>query len=233
MALTRRRLLQAGSIVTISVVAGCSGNGSEPGTVTTTATTGSESETTESGTTTEEKTDNEFLSAPTIGDENAPVVVKSFEDFTCGFCQEFTLETLPQVKAEFIDSGEVRFERHDYPFLDEEWSWKAAHAARAVQDAKGDEAFFEYADLLYQNIGSYSVDRFAELAEVVEVDPAFVRDATAEGRYQETLEADKALGDEKNVAETGTPSVFVDGELVQSSDFWPYASAINEALADE
>ncbi len=221
MNLTRRRLLRASTIPLVGAIAGCNGESS------------TQTTTTETTTTDVEPTTSETLSAPQMGDTDAPVVVESFEDFTCGYCRQFNLEILPQMVEEYIETGDVRFRRRDFPFLDEEWSWKAAHAARAVQEKQGDKAFFEYAHLLYQHFDSYSEDRFADLADQVDVAPEFVRQAVKEERYLGTLEAEKARGNEKNVRDARTPAVFIDGNLVQSEEFWVYANAIETALRAE
>lgn len=231
MNMTRRRLLQVGSAATIVTIAGCSSN--QAGDANGNGTTTDEPSTTTGTTTANGQAPAEPLPIPTKGDPDAAVLVEAFEDFTCGYCRNFNLEILPQMETEYIESGDVRFRRRDFPFLDEVWSWKAAHAARAVQEKQGDEAFFEYAHLLYQNLDSYSVDRFADLAEQVGVAPEFVRQAVKEERYRETLEAEKSRGVEQNVGDVGTPAVFIDGDLVQSTEFWEYASAIETALSQE
>lgn len=232
MDVTRRRLLRIGTVAMIGAVAGCSGNESDDGNEIATTTSEGGTETTESVATTAGKVaTNEPLPAPTKGDADAPVVVESFEDFSCKFCAQFTLEILPQIEEQYIESGDVRYRRHDFPFLDPEWSWKAAHAARAVQDAQGDAKFFEYTDLLYQNYKSYSEDVFAVLATSVDVDPAVVREAVTEGQYQTTLEAEKELGEENGISKT--PTVLVNGKQAESPRFADVAAAIESALESE
>lgn len=164
------------------------------------------------------------LDTPVLGDADAPVVLASFEDFRCKFCRQFNREILPQVVERYVNPGVVQYRRYDYPFLDPEWSWKAANAARAVQDLSDDETYFEYVDLLYEQFDSYSLETFGALAETVGVDAASVRDAADAGRYRETIAADKELGEERNV--NSTPTVFVDGEEPRSPRYWDLVDAI-------
>ncbi len=202
MRVTRRRFLQAGSIATVGSVAGCLGeNVSEQV---------------------------ETLSAPVKGQTDAPITVQSFEDFTCIHCKRFTLEVLPEIESAYIEPGSIQFVRHDYPFLDPEWSWKTANAARAVQDTQGDAAFFEYVDLLYENFDSYSLKLFSTLAEIVGADPQTVREAASDGHYQSTLESEVTLGEEKGVQ--GTPTVFVNGEMAPSYFYDDIAETIEAQL---
>lgn len=202
MHVSRRSFLSAGSVLTVGALAGCLGSNS------------AESD--------------EPLPSPVNGAADAPVTVESFEDFTCKYCRQFTLEIMPQIEANYIEPGTVRFIRHDFPFLDEEWSWKTAHAARAVQDTEGETAYYEYVDLLYQNFDSYSMELFGDLAESVGADPETVRTAVADERYQKTLEAEKSLGEEVGVPPT--PTVLVDGERPESPLYKDVAAAIDAKI---
>ncbi|MDZ7850926.1 MAG: thioredoxin domain-containing protein [Halodesulfurarchaeum sp.] len=195
---TRRRFLQIGSLATVGSIAGCLGGGSDT------------------------------LPAPTKGDPDAPVTVESFEDFTCKYCRLFALDILPKIDSQYIDPGSVKFVRHDYPFLDPEWSFKVANAARAVQDSQGDRAFFEFEQGLYEAFGSYSLETFETLAESVGADPETVRTAAVEDTYRQTLESELELGEEMGVS--ATPTVFVNGVKAPSPRFRDVASTIEDQL---
>ena len=164
------------------------------------------------------------LATPVFGDPNAPIVLASFEDFRCKFCRQFNRDILPQVIERYVTPGIVQYRRYDYPFLDPEWSWKAANAARAVQDLAGDETYYEYVDLLYDHFDSYSLETVEALADSVGVDSQFVRNAATSSRYRETIRADKELGDRRHV--DSTPTVFVDDEEPQSPRYWDLVEAI-------
>jgi len=71
-------------------------------------------------------------STPTLGDQKAPVLIVEFSDFTCGYCGRFYRETLPALKAEYLDAGKVRFAYRDYPRDTEGVGLVAAHAARCA-----------------------------------------------------------------------------------------------------
>ena len=57
-------------------------------------------------------TENDFI----IGDENAPVTIIEYASMSCSHCADFHTNTLPDLKAEFIDTGKVRMVFRDYPF---------------------------------------------------------------------------------------------------------------------
>jgi protein-disulfide isomerase len=69
---------------------------------------------------------------PTLGDPKAPVLMVEFSDFTCGYCGKFYRETLPSLKAEYLQAGKVRFAYRDYPRDEEGWGLVSAHAARCA-----------------------------------------------------------------------------------------------------
>jgi len=60
----------------------------------------------------QEITENDFI----IGDENAPITIIEYASMSCSHCADFHINTLPDLKTEFIDTGKVRMVFRDYPF---------------------------------------------------------------------------------------------------------------------
>lgn len=50
-----------------------------------------------------------------VGDPNAPVIVKEFSSYTCSHCATFHNNALDQIKENYIDTGKIYFEFHDFP----------------------------------------------------------------------------------------------------------------------
>lgn len=202
---SRRDVLRTGVAFLATSVAGCSGSSPE-----------SDVETIDS------------LPTPVLGPDDAPVTVAAYEDYACPHCQRYAQNTFPLLRSEYVSEGIVRYEHHDFPIpVDERWSWQTASAARAVQDAVGDEPFFEYATGLYEHLGAYSLDIVESLAADVGTDAAKVRKAAADEVYRPVLEADKQGGIERGV--TGTPTVFVDGSKTSGYDWNTVSAAIEDA----
>jgi len=44
-----------------------------------------------------------------LGDENAPVTVIEYASFTCPHCAHFEIDSWPRLKADYIDTGKVRY----------------------------------------------------------------------------------------------------------------------------
>jgi protein-disulfide isomerase len=69
-----------------------------------------------------------------IGSPNAPVTVEEFFSLTCPHCGEFATVTMPKVKANFVDTGKVRFIYHDFPL--DQIALKAAQVSRYLPVAE-------------------------------------------------------------------------------------------------
>lgn len=80
-----------------------------------------------------------------IGDDDAPVTITEWTDYTCPYCGLYHRDTLPQIIADYVDSGEVRIEIHDVTFIGDQ-AEDAAIAARAagLQDRYLDYLFAVY-----------------------------------------------------------------------------------------
>lgn len=50
-----------------------------------------------------------------IGSPYAPLTIVMYYSLTCGHCRDFQEKILPEIKAEFIDKGLVRFIFRDFP----------------------------------------------------------------------------------------------------------------------
>lgn len=185
--LSRRRVLRAGALTGVSVVAGCLGRGR--------------------GAVDRERA----TSRPTLGDPDAPVTVAVFEDFACPPCGMFNRDVVTKLKPDYIETGQVRYEHYDFPLpLDETISWQAPQAARSVLGQTDAETFFEYTTSLFENQASLDPGTYADLAEAVGADGDVVEAAARNGRYRDTIERDRQLGVERGVG--ATPTVFVDEE---------------------
>src|SRR3546814_11349482 len=80
-----------------------------------------------------------------LGKDTAPVTIIEYASLTCGHCAAFHRDTLPQVKAEWIDSGPARLVFRHYPL--DHIALRAAAAATRVPAA----AFFGFIDVPSKN----------------------------------------------------------------------------------
>jgi len=173
----------------------------------------------------------ERLAPPTRGVEDAPVTVTVYEDFACPHCAAFDAEVFSRLASEYVEQGVVRYRHRDFPIpVDDPESYRAANAARAVQDAAGDESFFEYAHRLFANQRSLGPDRYASLADEVGVESDTVRQAATDRVFEKTVSDDRETGIEAGVQ--GTPTVFVDDQKLDGYAWETVRAGVEDARPD-
>ena len=203
---TRRQALAVVGGVSASALAGCLGLGAS-----------GESSNSSGG-----AQGSDSLSAPVQGDPKASVSVVVYEDFACPHCQTYNLSVLPKLESKYIESGDIRYEHRDFPVVSDE-SWRAASGARAVQDRAGDDSFFTYARLLYENQSSLGPDTYASLANQMNLDGQAISDAAESQSYETTVRSDYDRASNNGIS--GTPTILVDGSAVEAT-----VSAISSAI---
>ncbi|XVH31189.1 DsbA family protein [Haloferacaceae archaeon DSL9] len=177
----------------------------------------------------EERDPVEELSHPAKGEEDAPVTVLVFKDYGCGGCASFETEYVPDLVAEYVDSGMARLEHRDFPIdANPDWSWPMANAARSVQDDAGDEAFFDFTAEIFAEFGDYSWELVGETAESVGADPCRVLSDGEYDTYRPVLEADESEATSLSLG--GTPAVVVDGDVIDFSSLDELAERTGRAI---
>ncbi len=167
-----------------------------------------------------------------LGDPNAPVKVEIFEDFKCSACQAFSQSIEPNIIASLVQTGQVYYIFHNYPFLDDNSVVKDSDiAASAAMCAAEQNRFYDYKKILYTNlnyvVGEFSNKRMVAFAESLGLDMQAFQSCFEDDKYKDEIRADVSLAGQMVV--TGTPSVFVNGAAV-APGFVPTFDQINEAV---
>ncbi|GAB7008408.1 thioredoxin domain-containing protein [Halorubrum trueperi] len=166
---------------------------------------------------------------PALGDPDADVVVRAFEDFTCPHCATYKLDHFPTIREEYVDTGQVRYEHFDFPIpVDETWAVPVASAARGVGAREGDEAYFAFSSAIYEAQGDYSGEAIGDAAEAAGADPCAAMADAQFAAYEEASMEDRSEGESMGL--TGTPTIFVNGEAVEGADADAISAAIESAL---
>lgn len=210
---TRRQLLTSlGSSALIAATAGClgSGNSSPP-------------------TPAADISPVNSLPQPTRGGEDASITVDIFSDFACPHCKDFHETVEPTLVNDYVDDGIITLRHFDFPIpVDQEQSWPAAMAARAVQDADSMNAFWTFRSNLFKNRSDLSTDLYIGLAEGTSVAEKAIRAGAEKAKYQPVVQKDKTTGQDRGVE--GTPTAFVDGEKTVPSGDQSYTDVIVSAI---
>ena len=165
------------------------------------------------------------------GAEDAPVVVVEYSDFQCPYCKRFAEGAGQQLREEYANQGKVRFVYRNFAFIGPESTW----AAEAAECANEQGRFWDYHDKLFaeqsgENQGAFSKENLKRFAGELGLDTAQFDECFDSGRYESTVR------DEANEAQrrriNSTPSVLVNGQLIQNgSSYQVLQAAVEAALA--
>jgi protein-disulfide isomerase len=85
-----------------------------------------------------------------LGAADAPVTMIEFSSLTCPHCAAFHNDSLPAIKANYIDTGKVKLVYRDFPLN------KAALLGSALAHCAGPDRFFGFIDVLFKSQASWA-----------------------------------------------------------------------------
>jgi len=88
-----------------------------------------------------------------LGSDKAPVTIIEYASMTCPHCAHFALNTFPQLKEKYIDTGKVRFILREFPFD------PVAAGAFMLARCAGKDKFFPIVDLLFRTQQTWAVEK--------------------------------------------------------------------------
>jgi protein-disulfide isomerase len=167
---------------------------------------------------------------PMIGNPDANVTVVEFGDFQCPACSQFEQGPYQQLKEEYIDTGQVKFYWKDYPLNRiHPWAQNGAETMECVY-RQNQTAFWNVKNTLFENQQSIeegsAQDTIIGWAEEEGVSGEAVRSCVS-GAESEVRD-DKREGRANNVQ--GTPTIFVNGEQLDSFQYSTIQAAIDQEL---
>lgn len=162
-----------------------------------------------------------------MGQAGAKVTIIEFSDFQCPYCSRFVLQTFPQIKANYIDTGKAKLIFRDFPLS---FHANAAKAAEAAECAGDQGKYYEMHDKLFGNQSALSVDSYKQWASELGLNTATFNSCLDSGKY--ASEVQKDIADAQAAGVTGTPTFFVNGvKLVGAQPYEVFQQAIDAALA--
>ena len=184
----------------------------------------------------------EVGNSPSIGDENAPVTIYEFSDFSCPFCgasaglnQEF-IDSLkqrdpsweaavPNIMKDYVETGKVRFV---YKYFPGHGTGQAAQIVGLCLNEQNPDFFWEYHDLVFANQAvTDDYNAMKNLAKQVGADSAALDECINSKKYESSLQEDTNLG--RSVGVSGTPSFFVNGRQVKGAQGYSAFKTIIDA----
>ncbi|MEM6974187.1 MAG: DsbA family protein [Pseudomonadota bacterium] len=165
-----------------------------------------------------------------MGDENAPVTVIEYAAFTCGHCEAFHRDTFPTIKAEYIDTGKVKFVIREVYF--QRYGLWASMVARCG----GADAFHPVAEQLFKTRETWlrAEDVGAAIQRVGKLNGLSSKALNAclsdEGYARTLVERYQAGAEEHGV--NSTPTFVVNGEVHRGNmPIADFREILDEALS--
>ncbi len=153
-----------------------------------------------------------------LGDPNAPAKIEVFEDFQCPACKQFTESIEPLIVKQLVETGQAYYVFRHYPFLDTGSPGKESrNAANASMCANNQGKFWEYHDVLFanwngENRGAFNSTRLLDFGRELDLNMADFEACVDDSTHADEIQASFDEGNSRGV--TGTPSVFVNGQIV-------------------
>ncbi len=148
--------------------------------------------------------------AASLGDPNAPVVIAEFTDYQCPFCARHSLDTMPRLLSDMIETGRVYYTLYDLPL---ESIHPDARLAAGVARCAGEQgAYWEMHDTLFARQAEWSGQGngwFVDLAGSLNLNEATFKTCLDEQRYDSAVQAN--LDEASQIGLNGTPSFLIQG----------------------
>ncbi len=168
-----------------------------------------------------------------LGNPDASVTVIEYASFTCPHCANFHADVWPRLKANYVDTGKIRFIYRPV-YFDGPGLW-----ADLVARCGGQERFFGITDLLYKRQAEWS--RAPSQAEVGSVLQAIGRQAGLDDdtilacmQDSENAQALVAAFQENTTRDNidSTPSFLINGELTPNMSYESFVEILDAKLAE-
>ena len=150
------------------------------------------------------------LGEMTLGADNAPVTIVEYASMTCPHCASFHINTLPQIKTRYIDTGKVRLLFREFPF--DPLSAGAFMLARCADKDK----YFPLIETLFTQQKDWVVQQPVEplfaIAKQAGFTHASFEECLANQKVLEGIEWVRNRGAEK-FGVNSTPAFFINGAM--------------------
>lgn len=166
-----------------------------------------------------------------LGSADAPVVLVAYSDFACPYCATWAQETQPELVERYVDSGDLRIEWREFPYLGELSQTLSVGAVAAGEQ----DAFWEYQEAVFERQDELKSagDPDAVLTEVVE-------DLGLDGdRFWEDLRSERSgisVGHDfvegQRIGVSATPAFIINGDPVMGAQpLDVFLQSVDTALA--
>jgi predicted DsbA family dithiol-disulfide isomerase len=157
-----------------------------------------------------------FISRPSIdvsvdddpmkGTKGAPITIIEFTDYQCPFCGR-ARPTVQQIIETYGDK--VHYVLRDFPLSFHKDAKKASEAAQCAGDQ---DKYWEYSDKLWSNQRALTTPDLKKYAQELSLNQKEFDQCLDSGKFSDEVDKDMADGSKAGV--TGTPSFFINGQML-------------------
>lgn len=142
---------------------------------------------------------------PSLGPASAKVTVMEISDYHCPFCKCQTLQTFPQIAAEYIKTGKIQYMFVDYPIAQ---LHPAAARTHEAANCAGDQGkYWEMHASLFNNPVARDDAALTALARPLGIDTAALQSCLAGGKHAGAVQASVSRMEQLGIS--GTPMVVI------------------------
>jgi len=168
-----------------------------------------------------------------LGAPDAPVEVIEYASFTCPHCAAFHADQFVQLKANYIDTGKVRFIYREV-YFDRFGLW-----ASMIARCGGELRFFGISELIYAQQREWAAggdpatiaDRLRTIGKTAGLDDAMLDACMADGATAQNLVAWFEQNATRDNVES-TPTLFVNGVKYSNMSYQALAEILDAKLAE-
>ena len=163
-----------------------------------------------------------------MGDPAARVAIVEYSDFECPFCGQYSRDIYPQLIADYVKTGKVRYYFRDLPLPMHPHALIAARAARCA----GEQGkFWEMHDSLFANQGSLEAKDLTARAASLGLDKEKFADCFSSQKYTDNIRRSAAGAVTAGI--NATPSFAIglvtpNGDVIRASQLIQGAQSYDE-----
>lgn len=167
-----------------------------------------------------------------LGNPDAAVEVIEYASYTCPHCATFHADQFPQLKANYIDEGKIRFVYREV-YFDRPGLW----ASMIARSPNNPEFFFSFTSMLYEQQRAWLaggdpatvVEELRRLAKVAGLDDAALDAALSDATKAEGLYTWFQANAERDGVNS-TPSFLIDGRLYSNMAYAEFAEILDARI---
>jgi protein-disulfide isomerase len=165
------------------------------------------------------------------GAAEAPVEIIEYASFTCPHCATFHANVYPQLKADYIDTGKVRFIYREV-YFDRFGLW-----ASMIARCGGEMRFFGMSSLIYENQRDWTasgdpaviVEELRKLAKTAGMTDAMLDECMNDAENAQNLVSWYQANAERDDVKS-TPSFLIDGEKYSNMSFEEFKTILDKKI---